>query len=219
MGTQIDRQQVKSRGNPVVRAVESLLAAVVIVLVVFAIFLAVSLRHSSTGQTTFFGRPVYSVASGSMTPTFDTGDLIADKAITTSAAEHLHKGQIITFSTTPAVAGSTSLVITHRIYAVVKGPEANGVQIVEYRTKGDSNNAPDLALVAPSAILGLYQGQRIPFGGYVLSTLHQPGTFVILVMIPLVYLVEEEIRRRWVRLGEQEVQRRSAAAGHQGDPR
>ncbi|MGC1184752.1 MAG: signal peptidase I [Candidatus Dormiibacterota bacterium] len=193
------------------------MAVVVIVLMVVAIFLAVSLRHSSTGQTTIFGRPVYSVASGSMMPTFDTGDLIVDRTISASTAEHLHKGQIITFTTTPATAGGSSLVITHRIYSVVTGPVVAGTKTVSYRTKGDANNGPDQDLVAPSAILGVYQ-QRVPFGGYVLSTLHQPITFVILIMIPVLYLVAEEVRRRWIRLGQQDASRRSASARQQDGP-
>jgi signal peptidase len=210
----------KRRRNPVVKVVEWVLAIVVIVLVVLAIFLAVFLRHGADGQTTFLGRPVYSVASGSMTPTFDTGDMIIDKTVSTSAAEHLHKGQIITFETTPTAGGiavNSSLVITHRIYAVVAGPVVAGVHTVEYRTKGDANKTPDLALVPPSAIQGVYQ-ERIPFGGYVLSSLHQPITFVILIMIPVVFLVEEEIRRRWVSLGEQETQRKRAEKNRQGEP-
>ncbi|MGC1910015.1 MAG: signal peptidase I [Candidatus Dormiibacterota bacterium] len=189
----------------------------VVVLVVIAIFLAVSLRHSSTGQTTFLGRPVYSVASGSMAPIFDTGDLIVDQPITAAAAQHLHKGQIITFNEAASTAGSASLVLTHRIYAVVRGPVIAGVRTVSYRTKGEANNAPDQNLVSPSAILGVYQ-ERVPFGGYVLGTLHQPLTFVILIMIPVVYLVEEEVRRRWVQLGDQDARRKGAAADQQGDP-
>jgi len=187
----------------------------VIVLVVVAIFLAVSLRHTTSGQTMFFGRPVYSVASGSMTPTFAAGDVIIDRAISASAAEHLHKGEIITFETGPATGGS-SLVVTHRIYAVVK-LSVNGVQTVSYRTKGDANNAPDQDLVEPASIQGVYQ-QRIPFGGYVLGTLHQPITFVVLILIPVIYLAEEEIRRRWIRLGEQDAARKRAQQGRTGEP-
>lgn len=204
------------RRHPVARVVQWVLTTVVIVLVLVAIFLAVFLRHDANGQTTFFGRPVYSVASGSMTPAFATGDLIVDSTISTTAAEHLHKGQIITFQATQTVGSSAGLVITHRIYAVVQGPVVAGLQTVEYRTKGDANNAPDLALVSPSAILGVYQ-ERVPFGGYILGTLHQPLTFVILIMIPVVYLVEEEVRRRWTALGEQETQRRQAENNHQAE--
>ncbi|HUY07938.1 MAG TPA: signal peptidase I [Candidatus Dormibacteraeota bacterium] len=191
--------------------IETVVAVVVIILVVLAIFLAVSLRHSADGQTTLFGRPVYSVGSGSMTPTFDTGDLIVDKTISAKSAEHLHKGQIVTFQAAASVGNAAGLVITHRIYSVVSGVSVAGVRTVEYRTKGDANNAPDAGLVAPTAILGVYQGERVPFGGYALSTLHQPITFVILILIVVVYLGEELIRRKWIALGVQDAQRKQDA--------
>jgi signal peptidase len=204
------------RRHPVVKAVQWVLAAVVIVLVVLALSLAVSLRHSANGETTLFGRPIFSVDSGSMSPTFNTGDLIIDNTVSATAVAHLHKGQIITFQATPAVGTSAGLVITHRIYAVLTGQSASGTPTVEYRTKGDANNAPDVGLVTPSAILGLYQGQRIPFGGYALNTLHQPITFVVLIMIVVVYVAEELIRKKWVDLGEQEARRKQAQANREG---
>ena len=207
---------VRRRRNPIRRVIEALLAVVVVVLLILAIFLAVLARHGTDGETTVLGRPVYSVASGSMAPTFNTGDMIIDKPISQAAARHLHKGQIITFQAAQGQGSNSALLITHRIYAVVKNPAGAGVTSVEYRTKGDANNAPDPGLLSPSAVLGVYQ-QRIPFGGYILSSLHQPITFVILVLIPVVYLVEEEVRRRWTALGVQDAQRKRAAANHQSD--
>ncbi|MDA8331892.1 MAG: signal peptidase I [Candidatus Dormibacteraeota bacterium] len=198
-------------------ALRWVVALLVITVVLLAVFLAVSVRRSPDGETTLFGHPVYSVDSGSMEPTFYTGDLIVDQPVSATAARHLHKGQIITFQAAAAAGTAPGLVITHRIYAVVPGQLVAGVPTVEYRTKGDANNAPDATLVAPSAILGLYQGQRIPFGGYVLSALHQPITFVVLIMIVTVYVAEELIRRQWVALGEREAERRRARADHQGD--
>jgi signal peptidase len=209
-------RQPARRRHPVVKAVQWVLAVVVIVLVLVAIFLAVSIRHGAAGETTLFARPVYSVDSGSMAPTFDTGDLIIDNRVSATAAEHLHKGQIITFEATKAVGNTAGLVITHRIYAVVTRKGVAGAQTVEYRTKGDANNAPDVALVSPSAIQGVYQ-ERVPFGGYVLNTLHQPITFVILIMIVVVYLAEEIVRRKWIALGEKDAQRRQAQVDHQGE--
>ncbi len=198
------------RRHPVAKAVQWVLAAVVIVLVVLALFLAVSLRHGANGATTLFGRPIYSVDSGSMAPTFNTGDLIIDNTISAAAAAHLRKGQIITFQATPAAGTSTGLVITHRIYAVLTGPAVAEAKTVEYRTKGDANNAPDVGLVQPSQILGIYRGERIPYGGYLLSALHQPITFVVLIMIVVVYVAEELIRTKWVALGEQDAQGKRA---------
>lgn len=185
-------------------------ALFVIILLLLAILLALFLRHDASGQSTFLGHPVYSVASGSMAPTFDTGDLIIDTPVSGATASHLHKGQIITFSSQATGPSATSVVVTHRIYQVVTSPEAGGGRTVEYRTKGDANNAPDQSLVPSSAVQGVY-ARRLPYGGYVLSALHQPITFVILIMIPSVYLVSEEVRRRWVRLGERDAERRGGA--------
>ncbi len=89
---------------------------------------------------------------------------------------------------------------------------ALGAPQVMYTTKGDANNSPDANPVAPGAVLGVYQA-RIPYGGYVLSALHQPITFILLIMIPVVYLVAVETRRRWIAIGEQE---REAKDGGEG---
>lgn len=187
------------------RAVGRSLVVLVAVLAVVAVALAFLVRHNADGVDAILGHPVFSVASGSMTPAIDTGDLIVDDPVAPAAAADLHVGQIITFHES----SSSSLIVTHRIVAVLRGPLRSPLV---YRTKGDANNAPDLTAVAPSQVLGVYQ-MRIPFGAYVLSTLHQPLTFAILVMIPVVYLAEEEIRRRWTALGENEARRRRAATG------
>ncbi|MDA8331937.1 MAG: hypothetical protein M0027_12220 [Candidatus Dormibacteraeota bacterium] len=74
---------------------------------------------------------------------------------------------------------------------------------VAYRTKGDANPAPDALLVPATSVLGVYQG-RVPLAGYVLNGLHQQVAFVILVMIPVVYIVVGETRRRWIAAGSRE---------------
>jgi signal peptidase len=181
-----------------VRVIRTTVMSLVILAALVAVLLAVSVRQGSDGVDTIYGHPVFSVASGSMTPVIDTGDLIVDQQLTLPQAASLHAGQVISFQASqPRV---NSIIITHRIVAVVQNANGSGVQ---YRTKGDANNAPDQALVAPGQVVGLYSA-RVPFGGYVLSTLHQPLTFVILVMIPIVYLVSGEVRRRWVLYGEED---------------
>ncbi|MDA8393825.1 MAG: signal peptidase I [Candidatus Dormibacteria bacterium] len=206
----------RGRWATVGRVAQVVLTVLVILFMVLAICLAVFLRRGASGEDTLFGHPVFSVASGSMTPTFDTGDVIIDNPVSLTQADHLHKGQIITFQTATSAAGAGSLIITHRIYAVEPG---SGTSPVMYRTKGDANNAPDQGLVAPSAIIGLYQGLRVPFGGYVLSTLHQPLTFVILILIPVVYIAFVEIRRRWIALGVQDAERKRARLQQEEEPR
>lgn len=189
------------RSRPALRVIQRVFVALVVVLALLALALAILLRPNAQGIDELFGHPVFSVASGSMTPAINTGDLIVDNSVTSAQAATLHAGQIISFR--ESATGANSLVITHRIVAVLPGAA------VAYRTKGDANNAPDLSTVAPTQVMGVYTA-RVPCGAYVISTLHQPLTFVVLIMIPVVYLVEEEVRRRWIALGVLETERKEA---------
>jgi len=203
MAVALARRPARRRLATILRLLRGVIVGLVILIAAVAVALAVLVRPNAEGIDMIFGHPIFSVASGSMTPAIDTGDLIVDNPVSVAQAADLHAGQIISFRES----GASSLIVTHRVVAVLP---ARGAATVQYRTKGDANNAPDLGTVAPAKVLGVYQA-RIPFGAYVVTTLHQPLTFVILVMIPVVYLAEEEIRRRWVALGAQEAERKRAA--------
>jgi signal peptidase len=205
MTTTIRRRASRQRGRRILRVIRRLLVAVVVILALLALSLALLVRPNAQGLDAILGHPVFSVASGSMTPAIDTGDLIVDNAPTSTQAAELHIGQIISFRESSS--GASSLIVTHRIVAVLP---ASAAAPDLYRTKGDANNAPDLGTVAPSQVVGIYSA-RVPFGAYVLSTLHQPLTFVVLIMIPVVYLAEEEVRRRWIALGIKDAERKEAA--------
>ena len=192
MAAVVHHSPPRRRGRLALRVIRRVLVALVVVLAFLALSLALLVRPNAEGVDTIFGHPIFSVASGSMTPAIHTGDLIVDNPVTPNQAADLHVGQIISFRESSS--GASSLIITHRIVAVLPGSARAPVL---YRTKGDANNAPDLGTVAPSQVTGVY-AERIPFAAYLLSTLHQPLTFVVLIMIPVVYLAEEEVRRRWI---------------------
>ena len=190
MATVVHHSPLRRRGHLALRVIQLVLVALVVVLAFLALSLALLVRPNAEGVDTIFGHPIFSVASGSMTPAIHAGDLIVDNPVTPNQAADLHAGQIISFRESSS--GASSLIVTHRIVAVLPG--SAGAPVL-YRTKGDANNAPDLGTVAPSQIMGVYAA-RVPFAAYVLSTLHQPLTFVVLIMIPVLYLAEEEVRRR-----------------------
>lgn len=175
------------------------LTVVAVLALVGSILLVVLVRQGPDGETSVLGHPILEVASGSMTPTFDAGDLILDNPVSLSAAEHLHRGEVITFRSTTFTQGGAPILITHRIHKVIPGTSPAGVR---YQTKGDANNVVDAGLVAPAAIVGIYQGIRVPDGAYVLSALHQPTTFVVLAVLLVVFLGAGEFRRRWRQLGQ-----------------
>lgn len=141
-----------------------------------AIVVAVASHLSPPGEYTVFGHPVMSVLSGSMTPTIRTGDLVIDDPLTRTQAAHLHVGQIISFR-------QGTDVFTHRIHAI---EHVDGS--IAYQTKGDANNAPDVPLVVPGQIVGVYTA-KVPMGGYVLYALHRPVTIALLLAAPALWLL------------------------------
>ncbi len=175
----------------------STLFAVALVLVfIAALFLAVLTRENPDGVPGVFGQRAFVVLSGSMTGTFDAGDLILDRTVTPSQAGHLHRGQVISFEEL-SKSGGAAVVITHRIYQVIPELDASTQRYTNvYQTKGDANPVADHNRVTPQEVLGVYEG-RIPDAGYVLNALHQPAVFVLALSLPFAVLVLLEARRRW----------------------
>src|ERR1051326_1420908 len=148
------------------RSLSTIAIVVISIVAALAIVIAVATRLSPRGEHVIFGHPVMTVLSGSMTPVIRTGDLIVDDPVTTTQAEHLHVGQIISFREAP---GSRA-VITHRIVAVKIQQGA-----VSYVTKGDANNAADAAPRPASAVVGVYR-LSIPRGGPIPPAPRRPPT-------------------------------------------
>lgn len=194
---------LRSVSRTVKSVITTLLAAIFALLLLAAIALAVLVHTGPAGELVVLNHPVYSVASGSMTPTFRTGDLIIDRSITGAQATALHAGQIVTFRVDSPATGGAPIIVTHRIFAVSRKLTSLGVPAVTYTTKGDANNAPDSWAIGPTTVQGLYE-TRIPFGGYALTALHRPLTFILLIMIPFAYFVFLRARRHWIAIGEAE---------------
>ena len=98
-------------------------------------------------------RPL-TVLSGSMTGTYDVGDVVVVRDVDTAA---LGVGDVITFQ---PVSDNPSLT-THRIIAVNVGSEGTS-----FVTQGDANGAPDLAPVEPDQVKGEVW-YSVPEVGYV----------------------------------------------------
>ena len=103
------------------------------------------------------GRPL-TVLSGSMTGTYDIGDVVIVKPVDTDG---LGVGDVITFQ---AISDDPTLT-THRIVALAFG--SDGKQFV---TQGDANGAPDLAPVKPEQVRGEVW-YSVPKVGYVATSM------------------------------------------------
>jgi signal peptidase len=157
------------------RVLRVVLDAVLILIVVFvlAVVGAAIYVAASGGQSTIFGYSFEVVASGSMSPTISTGDLIVVREESTYA-----QGDVVTYR------DSSGSLITHRIV----GATDDG----QFTTKGDANNVADNATVAPSQIVGELV-LDIPGGEAIVDFARQPivlGVFVfalvLLILAPLV---------------------------------
>lgn len=94
------------------------------------------------------GDRAYIIHTGSMTGSYDSGDLVIDKPV----PDHLRVGEVVTF----AHAGSGEIV-THRIVSLSPA----GI-----RTKGDANPTPDAWTIRPNQVKGVVTAS-IPKAGYV----------------------------------------------------
>ena len=121
------------------------------------------------------------VKSGSMRPKIKTGSVVVVKP----SADY-SVGDVITFNE-KSIGGS----VTHRIVKI-SGPPAHRL----YTTKGDANNAPDDNLIGRDRIIGKVLFS-VPYLGYALDTVKRPWGFILVVVIPALLLISEEIKKIW----------------------
>jgi signal peptidase I len=136
------------------------------------------------------GLKPYTVRSGSMQPTIDTGDIVVDTTIRPTEAG---VGDIVTFKDSQR----SGELITHRVRAVRR----DGDQL-DFVTRGDANNNVERWSVPANGSIGKVV-YRVPKLGYALaSTGSGPGR-IALIAIPALLLCGLGLIRIWApeRLG------------------
>lgn len=83
------------------------------------------------------------IATGSMKPNINKGDVVITKKITDEDIEKLQLGDILVFN-------RDNKIIVHRIYKIY-----NSGNEIFFQTKGDNNNAPDGYLIETSEVIGV----------------------------------------------------------------
>ncbi|MBI4321172.1 MAG: signal peptidase I [Chloroflexi bacterium] len=135
------------------------------------------------------------VRSGSMAPTFLTGDAI----IVRQPDGYFAPEMIVTFA-------EGNRLITHRIVEV---NEVDGsTQLV---TQGDANSAPDAMPVSPEQVRGIYT-HRIPYLGYLAEGVRRPMVWLVVLVLPAVLLVALEVWNPFKASGPAEAGRRPGKA-------
>lgn len=134
------------------------------------------------------GYEVFIVQSGSMEPAVRTGSVVVVRA-----QERYQVGDIVTFG------GSATgqIPTTHRIIA-----DTLQAGQLAYQTQGDANDAPDAQPILASTVRGRVIA-TIPFLGFLLDFARQPLGFALLIGVPAVVIVFEEVSTIYAALRRQ----------------
>lgn len=134
--------------------------------------------------------PLLTVASGSMIPTLNVGDLIAVQGITNFSDVRAgfwkspEEGNIIVFHRPPQ--GGSDELIVHRAVSKTLGDDG----LWYFRTQGDNNAYPDGWTVPQSLIVGKVVG-KVPYLGYLPLYIRSPtGVLLIIVLMIIIILAE-----------------------------
>ncbi|HLS65897.1 MAG TPA: signal peptidase I [Pseudogracilibacillus sp.] len=165
-----------------IRVIQKSLTVLLYILLAALIFTFIS-SHINKEQPNLFGYQMKIVLSGSMEPDIKEGSIIFMKL--READELVEVNDVVTFLT------EEEILITHRIVAVEEKDTL-------YVTKGDANDANDVAPVHINNIVGTYTGLTIPFLGYLFYFVTTKEGIIVTLIIPgvclLLYSVVQMIR-------------------------
>jgi signal peptidase len=126
------------------------------------------------------GFRVMVVLSGSMEPAIHTGSVVVVKR------EPEYKvGEVITYRF------KKDITITHRIKEIKKTKDG---KVAAYITKGDANEDEDMQPVLPYRVLGKVLFS-VPYTGYAVETVRRPIGFFIVILLPALIVIVDEVRK------------------------
>lgn len=168
----------------VVKKIISVLTTTFLVLVILLTAFIFAGKFTG-GKTTLFGNELLVVLSGSMSPTFNTGSIVAIKPV---KFEEIQKDDIITFR------DLDQRTVTHRVVDITEG---------KLVTKGDANDGKDSNLVTPDRIIGEVQ-YWVPLAGYLVEFVNSKTGMLVFLGVPGVYLIVSQLWKLFRLLKEEE---------------
>lgn len=139
------------------------------------------------------GMDAYVVTSGSMEPQIPKGSVIYVEDV---PATDMEVGDVITF-----IPNSSDLGAERVVHRVVQVQENNYTRA--FKTKGDSNSAADPGWTPYYRVLGK-KTMSVPYLGYLISGAHTLPAVIMLVLIPGIFLVRNEVGKIMETLEEEQ---------------
>ena len=170
----------KQKTKKILSIIGNVLIWLFVIFSVIVTMLAFAAQSDADGVPSIGGNAILTVQTPSMEPTFNVGDIIIGKKLSTEQAASLQVGDIITYKIDLDGDNKDEL-NSHRIVEVIKAENGG----VSYRTKGDNNQLEDGYTVDSGRVICKYDGTRIRKLGSVLNFLQQPTGFLVVIVIPL----------------------------------
>ena len=168
--------RIKKAGKSILHALSIVIVAIEIVLILFLV-----LTKMSGGVPTVFGHSVYVIASPSMTPELEVGDIIIAKAYDGGA---LRVGDVVEY-----VGKSGDMkgkIITHKIISI-DGEGAERTII----TKGTANTEADPP-IKPSDVISVMKYKTVVIDK-IYRVISTTWGFLCLVILPMIAMIVSEI--------------------------
>ena len=131
-----------------------------------------------------FGARPHTVLTGSMEPSIAAGDVVINARISPLDARI---GDVVTFRDPE----DQSRLITHRVQRIRRSGSH-----LWFITQGDANNTTERWRIAADGELGRV-AYAIPWIGHVAVLAHTPWGLALLLVVPLLLLAGDELRRIW----------------------
>ena len=172
------------RRKTVMKAMTWLGGAVVVLLVLAMAFVLFGQR---------FGWRVDTVLSGSMAPAFRAGDAVVVQDVDPATVK---VGDVITYRDPD----KSQVIVSHRVVDVTKGPK------LVFTTKGDANQEVDSYSVPAQNVVGVVKFS-VPLVGYFANFAKTRMGLIVLLIVPGLLIIGNEMRRIWVALSAMEKKR------------
>lgn len=166
--------------NKIVSIGTSILEGIICVILILLIILAAFQRFSN--QKNLFGYRVYTVASGSMIPTYNIGDTLLIKEM---GASEINEGDAVTYLGQSG--GVNGMIVTHQVMKKELGEDGK----YYFHTKGIANNIED-PIISEDQVLGKVVHKFFFLSIIGIITTSMPLLFIF-ITIPLAILIAIEI--------------------------
>lgn len=161
---------------------------------------AILFSFSTSEDKALFGYRYYTVLTGSMSPTYNVGDMIF---VQLKEGKDINVGDVITFNPSQ----DSDAYLTHRVTEKIENYEGSGVTC--FRTQGDANNAQDSFLIDEQRVIGTVNF-GIPMIGYVVRFVQLRWYLILPVVIMIAVFFQ--LLKRYFLMGKDEDEEQDEAA-------